>query len=52
MEEIRKALKNFADNASEEEIKALVNGINQISCEYGWDGILDNNNLIKLIWKN
>lgn len=32
---------------TEEEVKALINGINQITFEYGWDKDLDNTNLIK-----
>lgn len=37
---------------NEDEFNALLSGINQITCEYGWESDLDDNDLIKETWKN
>jgi len=47
-EEIVKAIMEL----NEEEWKAFMSGINQITCEYGWDADLDDKEFIKEIWKN
>lgn len=52
MEEMRKLLKEFAEKATDAEMKALINGINQISCEYGWDNKLEEKDLIKKAYEN
>ena len=36
---------------TEEQIKALVNGINQITCEYGWSADLGKTELINACYK-
>lgn len=47
-EELAKAIMELND----EELKAFMDGINQITCEYGWDADLDNKDFIQKIWKN
>ena len=36
---------------TDEQIKALVEGINNISFEYGWDAHLEETELIKKCWE-
>ncbi len=47
-EEFAKAIMEL----NEEEFKALMDGINQITFEYGWDANLDEKDFMKKIWKN
>ena len=46
-EEMAKAILQM----NEEDFEALKDGINQITCEYGWGGNLDNSEFIAKIWE-
>lgn len=41
----------MVNELTEEQIKALVNGINQITCEYGWNANLGKTELISACYK-
>ena len=41
----------LAARLTDKELEALLKGINQITFEYGWDANLDDNELIKEIYK-